>query len=132
MFWNTGFFAGWEGTLEIPLSSRAISQMWKLRASDLDKIAMGQQTSTPGLSHTFQNTQSRPNCSFRCNKTKLNPSQASEPRLSLQISLTPSLTALASYEPPALSQEGAVFLTIFQPPNSSEMGAIIPASRCGN
>lgn len=130
MFWNTGFFAGWKGTLEIPLSSHVISQMWKLRAGDLDKTAMGQQTSTLGLSHTFLNTQSRPNCFFRCNKTKLNPSQASEPTLSLQISLTPSFTALASYEPP--NPGGFCVLDNLSTSELFYEMSAIPASRCGN
>lgn len=58
MVWDAKFFAAWEGTLEITESSWVMSQMWKLRAHGLDNTAMGQLTSTPGLSHIFQNTQS--------------------------------------------------------------------------
>lgn len=69
--------------LERSPSPAVISHMWKLRSHDLNKIAMGQLTSTPGLSHIFQNTQSLSNHSpwfstewnlLRCNKIELFPS----------------------------------------------------------
>lgn len=65
MFGNIRFFAGWEGTWEITTSSPAISQMWKLRARDLDrelqaswKWSPGLLPSTPAFPHTFQTLQS--------------------------------------------------------------------------